>query len=80
MPVYLCDQRHRVHSFYPLFSKGAKLISKFCRIKRGFKELFWMGLDGKGVVNFWRGCQGFSRYQIKMFFHDSNLTCYLRSD
>ena len=60
--------------------KGLNLFQNFVELREGLKNYFGWGLMVKGLSIFGGGGQGFSRYQIKMFFHDSNLTCYLHSD
>lgn len=72
--VYSVSGQFFLHSFYPLLEES-KWVLKVLWSREGVGEgavenCFWRreGLDGKGLVNFWRGMiQGFSRY-LKIFF------------
>ena len=48
----------RIHSFYPPAREGVNAFQQFCGRQGIFLE---KGLDGKDVVNFWRGLRGFQR-------------------
>ena len=80
---------HNTHSFYPPLYRGrSKHISTIFKKEVGvWRVLFGEGLDGKWVVNIWRGCKAFRDSSYKFNFStliwpiiyletEKSITCY----